>query len=114
MADEATNIHEVTDEDRRDFLTTLLAIDKGRVVDRATEQMAELADEVGRWADKGKLTVEITIEPLDKETFQNTGDVIMTGQVKITPPRPKNASAFRMTGVGGAMEPLNPNDTFRG
>jgi hypothetical protein len=112
--DDKISVGKLTDEDRRDFLTTLLAIDKGRVVDRATELMAELGEEVGRWADKGKLTIEVIIEPLDKETFPGTGDVAVTGTVKITPPQPKHASAFRLTGVDGRMDPLNPNQPITG
>lgn len=112
--DHTAKISEITDRDRQDFLTTLLAIDKGQVVDRATEELARLAEEVGRWADKGKLTLEITIEPVDKETFPGTGDIILTGQVKISAPHPKHGSVFRMTGVAGALEPLNPNDSFTG
>ena len=85
-----TNVEKLTNEDRRDFLTTLLAIDKGTLI------------------------LKITIEPLDKETFGGTGDVAVTGQVAINPPRPKNASAFRLTGVDGRMDPLNPNQPITG
>lgn len=113
MAD-ATNIDGITDKDRRDFLSTLLDIDKGRVVDRANELLGQLAEEVGRWAGKGSLTLTIDIEPLDKDTFPGTGDVAVTGTVKTTPPRPKNASAFRLTGVDGRMDPLNPGDGITG
>jgi hypothetical protein len=108
------NIKNLTDEDRRDFLATLLAISKGEVVDRATEQMAHLAEEVGRWAGKGKLVLTIEIEPLDKETFGGTGDVAVTGTIKITPPVPTHASAFRLTGVDGKMDPLTPGEGITG
>lgn len=109
-----TNIENLTDKDRRDFLATLLAISKGEVVDRATDQLAHLAEEVGHWAGKGKLVLTITVEPLDKETFGGTGDVAVTGTVKITPPVPAHASAFRLTGIDGKMDPLNPGDGITG
>jgi hypothetical protein len=109
-----TNIRDLTNEDRRDFLATLLAIAKGEVVERATDQMAHLAEEVGRWAGKGKLTLTIEVEPLDKETFAGTGDVAVTGTIKLTPPVPKHASAFRLTGAGGRMDPLNPGQGITG
>jgi hypothetical protein len=108
--DKPTKLESMTDPDRRDFLTTLLNISKGEVVDRANDELARLAEEVGRWAGKGKLTLTIEVEPLDKETFGGTGDVAVTGTVKLTPPTPKHASAFRLTGVGGAMDPLNPGE----
>lgn len=78
----------------KEFSAALLDIDRGRVHDDATARLAELTEAVARTAGKGVISVKITVEPYDPETFDETGQVILSGDVSVTIPRPKRAPSI--------------------
>jgi hypothetical protein len=87
---------------RTEFATHLLTLDKGRVHDDATERLAELTKAVERCGGaKGTMTIKITVEAQDAETFHDTGVVILTGEVELKKPLPKRApTIFYGDGTG--------------
>jgi hypothetical protein len=78
--------------DRTEFATHLLTLDKGRVHDDATDRLAELIAAVARTGGKkGKITLTITAEAADPETFADTGVITLDGEVKVDKPQLKRA-----------------------
>jgi hypothetical protein len=95
---------------KTEFATTILEIDKGRVHDDGTELLAEVVDAVCRTGKKGSVTLTITVEPQDRETFEDTGVLIVSGEVKANAPRHTRApSIFYSTGFGGGMTRTDPD-----
>jgi hypothetical protein len=95
---------------KTEFATTILELDKGRVHDDGTDYLAQVVDAVCLTGKPGKVTLTITVEPQDRETFEDTGVLIVSGEVKPTIPRPtRGATIFYATGVGGGMTRQDPN-----
>lgn len=77
---------------RTEFAVHLLTLDKGRVHQDATDRLAELIAAVSKTnGKKGKITLTITCEAADPETFADTGVVVLDGEVKIDKPQLKRA-----------------------
>jgi hypothetical protein len=99
------------DTDHAEFGATLLDIDKGRVHDDAGERLAEVVEAVNRCGGKGKITLTVEVEPLDPETFSETGILTLSGKVESVIPRPRRAAAiFYTSGKRG----LTKDDPQRG
>lgn len=104
MTDTATP--EIT---RTDFAATLLDLDRGRVHDDATDRLAALVDAVCHTAKGGTLTITVKVEPLDPETFEDTGTLAVSGDVKVKAPTLTRApSIFYATGVDGQLSRTDP------
>lgn len=87
-----------------EFAATLLDLDKGRIHDDMGEGLAEVVKAVEKTAQKGTITLTISVEPIDRETFEETGALMVEGTVKVNAPRLKRApSVFYATGVGGQI-----------
>lgn len=94
---------------RTEFAATLIDLDKGRVHDDMTDRVAEVVDAVCRTAKKGTVTLTITIEPQDPKSFDDTGVLLVSGDVKAAPPRVTRApSIFYATGVDGQISRQDP------
>jgi hypothetical protein len=77
---------------RTEFASHLLTLDKGRVHDDATDRLAELIAAVHKTGGKkGTLTITLTVEAADPETFADTGVITIDGEVKVNKPLPKRA-----------------------
>lgn len=86
-----------TGTDRAEFAATLIEIDRGKVHDDAGDRLAELVAAVNHCGGKGKVTLTIEIEPVDPETFAETGVLAISGKVESVIPRPKRAAAIFYT-----------------
>lgn len=99
----------------KEFSAALLDIDKGRVHDDATARLAELVEAVARTAGKGVVSLKITVEPFDPETFDETGQLMLSGDVSVAVPRPKRAaSIFWIKGKNGLTRDDPDRDDPRG
>lgn len=86
-----------TTEAPAEFAAVLVDIDKGRVHDDAGARLAEVVAAVNHCGGKGKLTVTIEVEPLDPETFGETGILMLKGAVTSVVPRPQRSPAIFYT-----------------
>lgn len=108
MADEHTISAKKTAEKPTEFATQLLEIDKGRVHDDGTARLAELIDAVCHTAGSGTLTLTIKVEPLDPESFDETGQLMVTGNVDVKIPRPKRSPSIFFANGKGRMTRTDP------
>lgn len=110
MTDKSTGITGKTTDERTPFSSYLIDIDKGRVESDATDAIADAVRAVEETGGKATVTVTLTIEPQDKATFDETGILVVTGDVKHNLPRVKRPGAiFYTTGVDGQMSRTDPN-----
>lgn len=97
---------------RTEFATHLLNLDEGAVHDDATARLAELIEAIELTAKGGKLVLVIEIEPLDPETFTETGSLVVSGQVEVKKPRlTRAATVFTLTDARGEIEPVKTRRT---
>lgn len=94
---------------RTEFAATLIDLDRGKIHDDLTDRLAELIRAVEHTAKPGTLTLTIKVEPQDPKTFEDTGVVLVSGDVKVSPPRVTRApSIFYTTGVDGQITRQDP------
>lgn len=111
MTEQPTPARAAAPPTRTEFATHFLQIDKGRVHDDATDRLAELVEAVERTAKAGELTIKITVEPRDSETFADNGELLVEGEVKISKlPQLKRAAAIFYLAPGkGQITRQNPD-----
>ncbi len=86
----------------------LLAQDKGRVHDDGTDRFREVVAAVASTGGKGKVVVTFEVEPLDPDTFADTGAVSVSAKVESTIPRPKRAASFYFANRAGHLTREDP------
>lgn len=98
-------------DDRTSYSAYLIDIDHGRVEADATDRLAEAVMAVEHTGKKAVVTVTITIEPRDKKSFDETGELVVEGDAKITtlPRVTRPSSIFYATGIDGQMTRQDPN-----
>jgi hypothetical protein len=84
---------------------------RGKVHDDATARLAELVAAVEHTAKGGELTIKITVEPRDPETFPDNHELFLEGEVKISKmPQLKRApSIFYIAPGKGQITRVDPN-----
>jgi hypothetical protein len=97
--------------DVTEFATHFLQLDRGKVHDDATARLAELVAAVEHTAKGGELTIKITVEPRDPETFPDNHELFLEGEVKISKmPQLKRApSIFYIAPGKGQITRVDPN-----
>jgi hypothetical protein len=102
----------------QEFASILLDLDKGRVHDDCGDLLRQVIAAVEKMGGgKGSITLKVTAEPQDANTFIDTGVMLITAKVTADIPRPARApSIFYTDGMDkGQLTRQDPraNDPFR-